>query len=371
MDVKKILAFVVNPIAGMGGAVGLKGTDGLYREAIERGAKPVAPRRAYRYLNTLKKLGVDVEFIAPSGEMGGIYLSKTGFRHRVVYHPRHPTTPDDTVEFIEIASDADAIVFLGGDGTARDVCRAKPDKPVIPIPSGVKMFSPCFAISPEAGAILTRDYLIGGADTQPCEVIDVDEELYRKGILELRRYCSLKAVKHPSYVQAGKQPTTKSEEELYNIAQYIIDMMDPNTFYVTGPGNTVKTIHKALGLRYTLLGFDVIKNKKLVDTDIDAARLMRYVLRGKTKIVISPVGGSGFLLGRGNQVITPNILSKLSVTHDLIVVSTRDKLLGRDCLYIDLEDPRLISKFPDTLRVVVGYKEYYVARICKDIDGLV
>ncbi len=273
----------------------------------------------------------------------------------------------DTINFVrEVDGEADLIVFLGGDGTARDICRADIDTPVLPVPSGVKMFSGCFALSPEAAATLTREFLRGGVEISRCEVVDIDEELYRKGVLEIRRYCSLTVVRHPEYTQSGKEATPyDAEEELEAIARQVIEDMEEEVFYITGPGRTVKKIHQLLSIDYTPLGFDAILNKSLIAKDIYEKHILEYIGRGRVKIILSPVGGSGFLLGRGNQVLTTRILSAIDIARDLIVVSPRWKLLRSRCLYIDLDDPALVSHMPSQIRVVVGYREYRVVPICR------
>ncbi len=360
------IGFIVNPIAGMGGRVGLKGTDSLYHEALRRGAKPVSPLRARRFIDRLARLGLDVEIYTARGVMGGDYLKGTGLIHRIVYDPDEPTSPGDTVEMARILSgNVDLIVFVGGDGTARDVCRGlRGETPVLGVPSGVKMYSPCFAVSPEAAATIVAYMERGETELGICEVLDLDEELYRRGILEIRRYCEVRCPRLEGYIQGGKTFTETPEEELIGIAQTVVEKMEPDIYYVTGPGRTVKRIHELLGISHTPLGFDIIRNHRLVARDVDEETILRYAGRGTIKIIVSPVGGTGFLLGRGNQVVTGRILYMIDPAEDILVVSTRTKLRGLRCLYIDLDDPGLITRFPRIVRVVVGYHEYMAIPLC-------
>jgi len=360
------IGLIVNPIAGMGGRVGLKGTDNLYLEALRRGAEPVSPLRARRFIARLAKLGVEAEIYTARGIMGGDYLRGTPLRHEIVYTPGEPTTPEDTERLAEILSRiVDIIIFVGGDGTARDVCRGlREETPVLGVPSGVKMYSPCFAVSPEAAATVIAYLGRGEAVIGRCEVLDLDEELYRRGILEIRRYCEVRCPRLEGYIQGGKSFTEAPEEEMAGIAQTVIEEMTRDTYYVTGPGRTVKKIHELLGIPYTPLGFDIIRNRRLVARDVDEETILRYTGDDRLKIVISPVGGTGFLLGRGNQVVTGRVLTRIDPARDIAVVSTRSKLRGLRCLYIDLDDPDLIPRLPRVVRVVVGYHEYMAIPIC-------
>ncbi|MEM2346930.1 MAG: hypothetical protein QW267_01410, partial [Sulfolobales archaeon] len=72
-----VIGFLVNPVAGMGGSVGLKGTDGdLYMEAVRRGGKPVAPHRALRFLKKLKERLNELKFVVPPKSMGWEYVKE-------------------------------------------------------------------------------------------------------------------------------------------------------------------------------------------------------------------------------------------------------------------------------------------------------
>ena len=52
MESKK-LGLIINPVAGLGGSVGLKGSDGMVEEALARGAVPQSERRAQVALQEL------------------------------------------------------------------------------------------------------------------------------------------------------------------------------------------------------------------------------------------------------------------------------------------------------------------------------
>jgi NAD+ kinase len=114
------IGFLINPIAGMGGRVGLKGTDGVADEALRRGAKPTANARAVDTLRELKHL-IDglpsppaVEWLTASGNMGHDALRTAGFTAIEIVHSA-PIAPSasDTRNVVErfIAANADLVLF--------------------------------------------------------------------------------------------------------------------------------------------------------------------------------------------------------------------------------------------------------------------
>src|SRR5256885_6827381 len=186
------VGFVVNPIAGLGGRVGLKGTDGVAEQALAAGAKPTAPDRARAFAEafvgvTKDDLDLTFHWVTAAGDMGAGPLKLAGVhpdRIEVVHIPGQPSTSEDTRIVVEesIASEVELILFCGGDGTARDVAAAAKDRvPIVGIPAGVKMHSGLFAISPRAAADLLVAFLRGDLRVGTAEILDLDEEAYRKG----------------------------------------------------------------------------------------------------------------------------------------------------------------------------------------------
>ena len=370
----KRACFVVNPLAGIGGPLALKGSDGeAGREALRRGARLVAPERARRFTAQLARLlaGSGVELLTAGGVMGADYLRGAGLGYEVVYEPRGwPTRREDTVATVKecLRRGAELVVFVGGDGTARDVVAAgagSEETPVLGVPAGVKMYSSVFAETPEAAAEVVADWARGRASPCSGEVLDIDEEAFRRGRLSVRLYAVAYTLCHPLMVGSSKQPSPETSEERENrgaIARYIAENMEDCTLYILGPGSTVKAIADALGVEKTLLGVDAVHNRRLVGKDLDEESLYRLIAEhrrrgGRVRIIVTPIGGQGFILGRGNQQLSPRVIREAGGKEAIIVIATHGKLRGLRRLRVDTGDSGLDSELAGYLRVVTDYGE--------------
>jgi len=352
------VGFLLNPVAGMGGAVGLAGTDGQVAEALRRGAVPRAADRAVQALSLLRR--DDIAWYTCAGAMGEDVLACAGIdRSTVLYRPGIPTTAGDTKAACRAFLDAgvDLVVFCGGDGTARDVVDAVGRSvPILGIPAGVKMYSAVFAGNPAAAADLIRQ--AGRIPCRDSEVMDVDEEAYRSGRLAARLYGYACVPFIPERTQGGKQVFEQQDEERAkdDIAAFIAEIVMPDTLYIIGAGSTTARIMERLGLAPTLLGVDAVRDGEVVARDADERTLLSLLDRyPQAKIVVSPIGAQGFVLGRGNQQISPAVLRKAGLSN-LIVVATPGKLAGTPLLYVDSGEPALDREVGDTLLVVSGYR---------------
>ncbi len=353
------MGFLVNPVAGMGGAVGLKGTDGLVEEALARGAVAVAPRRAEAALAGL--VGLDVLFLTAAGDMGEASLRRYGLRCRVVHRPSGTSTAEDTREVCRcfIEEGVDLIVFSGGDGTARDVAGVVGSRvPIIGIPAGVKMHSGVFAVSPQAAGELIRGYLEGNLQTRETEILDVDEEKYRAGTLDTKIYGVAAVPYQPVLVQERKQIYAASSEEDFKeeIAAFASEFMQDGSAYILGAGTTTAKIAELLGVEKTLLGVDLVKDGRVICRDASESDLLREIEAvGRTKIVVSPIGAQGFILGRGSQQISPQVLRKAG-PENLIIVATPHKLKETPRLMVETGDPELDEIISGRRQVICGYR---------------
>lgn len=366
---RKRVGIIVNPIAGMGGSVGLRGTDGdAYLKALERGAKPVSPQRALDFLNSIRSN--QFELVVARGIMGEEVVKVSRQRSKLVGtlgNIKSHTSREDTINVARAMKDiVDIIVFVGGDGTARDIYEAVGTSiPVLGVPSGVKMYSSVFAISPVAAAHLLDYYLEGKTALVEREVMDVDEEAFRGDSLSLKLYGYLIVPSHVNLLQSSKTIYSGEDEELTKeaIAEYVIEGMEPNIPYVLGPGTTVKAICRKLGLNCTTLGVDVILNKELLVRDASESDLYELLKRyRRMKIVVTPIGGQGFLFGRGNQQISWRILSMINPS-DIIVVSTERKIRELPHLIVDTGNTSIDRKLSGYIKVLFDYNKYTVKKV--------
>ncbi len=367
----KTIGLIVNPVAGMGGAVGLKGTDGkaIVNRARSLGAKPVAPARAEAFLAELNPVESGVRLVVGAGSMGEDEAKSAGFTYKVLGERKKETSAEDTVAIAKKMVDAGValLVFCGGDGTARDIQRTvNMNVPVLGVPTGVKMHSAVFAVNPQAAAGVTIRFLYGELSLREAEVMDVDEKAFREGRLSAELYGYVLTPYEPHLIQANKLASPMTESELRNqaaIAIHIIENMKPDVAYIIGPGTTTRTIGDLLDAKKTLLGVDIFYNKKIVASDVNEKQILEAISGKTAQIIVTPIGGQGFIFGRGNQQISPEVIRRVGLDN-IVVVATESKLRSLKTLRVDTGDPNLdVALRSRKLKVVADYKTEYVARI--------
>ena len=354
----KKIGLIVNPIAGMGGSVGLKGTDGeTVKEAIALGAEPTTPKRIEETLSLIQRK--DLYFLVAPGKMGEDYLKRFDFKFEVASKIGKDTNADDTKRIVleMLKKGIKLLIFVGGDGTARDIYDAVGlTIPVVGIPSGVKMFSPVFALSPKAAAQIIDN---NSSQLIEEEVLDIDEDAFRAGKLGAKLYGYLKVPKNIELLQGEKEPSNLSkpeEQSKEEIAKYLLENIERDTLYILGPGTTLSTIAEKLNIQKTLLGIDAIFNEQLVGSDLNEKGLLGIIKKhGKTKIILTPIGGNGFIFGRASKQFTPKVL-KLIDKKDVIVVATENKISRLECLRVDTGDTETDNKLKGQVKVITGYK---------------
>ncbi len=360
----KTLGFIVNPVAGMGGAVGLKGTDGktILNKAISLGAKPIASKRAETFLAELVAAKESLRLIVGVGNMGEAEAKKFGLKFEVKGESKSETTSQDTKKIAKqmLASGVDLLVFCGGDGTTRDILNAVGLKvPVLGVPTGVKMHSAIFAVTPQAAARVAIWYLWGGLPLREAEVMDVDEQAFREGHLSAELYGYMLSPFEPHLIQGNKLESPMTENEVRNqaaIAIYIIEEMKKGTVYIVGPGTTTRTIGDLLDQKKTLLGVDLFQDKRIIASDVNEKQILEATKGQAAWIIVTPIGGQGFIFGRGNQQISSKVIRQVGLDN-IVVVATKSKLDRLKSLRVDTGDPELDKDLrAHEINVVIDYR---------------
>lgn len=369
------MGFIVNPIAGMGGRVGLKGTDGVSKKAVAMGAEPIAPVRAVEFLKKMKQLPVKprIDILTCPSIMGEAEVKSAGLSAKVLkMRLGFETTAEDTKLAVKLmlASKVDLIVFVGGDGTARDILDAMKglsETPVLGVPSGVKMYSGIFAVNPLDAAEIVEAFAKETTEMMDFEIIDVDETAVRSDRFSMRLYGLLKGPFVPMLIQGSKQVSPETVDEHENqtaVSRFIIEEMNPKGTYILGPGTTIKRLADLLGIEKTLLGIDIYKNGTVIK-DVNEKKILQEIKDWQnTWIVLSPIGRQGMLLGRGNQQISPEIIKRVG-KEKIIVGATKSKIRGVEggILRVDTGDMKVDASLRGYIKVATDYREWRLMRV--------
>lgn len=364
------LGLIINPLAGLGGSVALKGSDGMAAEALALGAVPMAGERAAVALRQLLDVKDQFQVLTVSGEMGADLCQQLGLNYQVCYTPTsHPTVATDTEQaaLAIAAQGVDLLLFAGGDGTARNLCSVLGESTtVLGIPAGCKIHSGVYAISPQAAGKLVQRLVSGQLVTlAEAPVMDIDESAFRDGVVKARRYGEMRIPAELRYVQSVKAAGKESEElVLDDLAAYVAGLMEDNVRYVMGSGSTVAAVMAELGLANTLLGVDVVENGQLLARDVTATQLLQLVTDYPSKLVITLIGGQGHVFGRGNQQLSPAVIKAIG-RENIMLLATKTKLqqLNGRPLLADTGDQALDNALHGLLNVLTGYNDYVIYRL--------
>jgi len=370
---RKKLGFIVNPIAGMGGRVGLKGSDGseILKKALELGAVPESPVRASQALTRMKSIRDDIEIITYPYHMGQYEAANLGFTARVIGKTaENETTAADTEEAVKamLEMGVDIILFAGGDGTARNIHDVVGMKvPVLGIPTGVKIHSGVYATSPANAGDLVYKFLNKSQKVvlKEAEVMDIDEEAFREDRVSARLYGYMKVPYERTLLQSAKAGSSAGEAvSMDSIASEVINGMEEDWLYIMGPGTTSRAVMDKLSLKNTLLGVDVVCNKTLLASDVNEQELLTLLEGKKAKIVVTIIGGQGYIFGRGNQQISHRVIRRVGI-ENVVVISTESKILALEGnpLMVDTGDQEMNKELSGYVKVVTGLGKYMAYRV--------
>ncbi len=374
------LGVIINPYAGLGGSVGLKGSDGeaIRSEALARGAEQRAPARMQRTLESIGELNQQIEVICFAGDMGEVAAKNAGFIPRIIgVAKNNPSEAEDTCAAAQalMNEQADLILFAGGDGTARLIADVVGTvQPVLGVPSGVKMHSGVYAISPEAAGEILKQLLTGKlVNIAERDVKDIDEEAFRNGQVRARFYGTLLVPEDSQNLQQVKNAGTERDElAQLDVAQEMIDQLQTDTLYLVGPGSTTHLFLQELGLEGSLLGVDLLLHNKLIALDVSAPQIVQQLdnFTGQVKIIITAIGGQGHILGRGNQQFTPAIVRRIG-KDNIYIIAARGKILALDGrpLLVDTNDPQLDKQLVGYWPVITGYRDTIIYPVGYTTEG--
>lgn len=365
MDLR--VGLIVNPFAGLGGPVALRGSDGMADEAIRRGSAPQATARAIAALRALRPLSDSLMLLTGSGALGAEAAIGAGLRYSVVHQGASPTTRADTAALTTALAgmQPDLLLFAGGDGTARDISArlAKP-LPTLGIPAGVKMYSGVFATTPQAAGNLALQFLHSPARrTRQVEVMDVDEARLRRDDIAPELFGYMTSPEDARLLQ-GKKLRSSPGESVHSeaIAQFIVETIDAEGLYFVGPGSTTWSLKHKLSGQPSMLGVDVYRGRHLIAGDATASDLERLTAGQNAQALVTCIGGQGHVFGRGNQQFSPPVLAALGLKR-VTVLATPHKLAtlnGRPFI-ADVGNAQAAASMTGYVKVVTGYRSesYY------------
>ncbi len=378
------IGLVVNPDAGLGGRLGLKGSDGQAKYARSMGAEDRAGPRVSETLSYFSKIHNsfdEIHWYTSNGRMGSQWIPrdiKVG-NLNLIHESSGSTSPSDTFKLVSllIDSEIDLILYAGGDGTTRDIVSTldlndSSSIPIIGIPCGVKMHSGCFASSPKAGAEVLSSWLNEELLLSSTEVLDLDEDKYRNGEWVVRLYAEAKTPASPRWMQGAKMrvEATGEDEIIEGLADHIRELLiNEERMIIWGSGGTLRTISNMVGFNGTVLGIDATLGNKQIGTDLNEQQLIDILdsHKGEITLLLSPMGGQGFLIGRGNLQLSPSVLNRIPIGEILGVV-TPAKLLSVRRLRIETGDQDLDQRFSEKkyMKVLQGYRTTRVLPIMVD-----
>ncbi len=382
------LGLVINPVAGVGGSVALKGSDDMVEHALALGAELKANTRTQTALSVLLPYQNEIMVYTVNNQMGEQAAKNLGFNVKLVYQTRNDNTQSsDTEHAISalLAEQVDIILFAGGDGTARNIAKVValnteqksqqsmlPQVPVLGIPAGCKIHSGVYAITPTAAGRVVELMITKQLVTlTEGDVMDIDESLFRQGVVKAKRFGEMKIPSELRYVQAVKSGGKESDElVLHDISEDIIANMSDNNenLFIIGSGSTTNFLMSELGLKNTLLGVDLVQNEALIASDVTEKQLWQQLMLSKknqqnVKLVITLIGGQGHIFGRGNQQLSPRIIRFISEQHggkeNIIIIATKMKLtaLNHQPLISDTGDNKLDQLLSGFMPITTGYKD--------------
>ena len=393
------IGIVVNPDAGLGGRLGFKGSDGRAAEARAAGAEDRAGPRMKLALEALQSLlssslnrsDVDLECLGWGGRMGGTWMTEPTEKMTFTSIGLTPTetSVEETSQLVRdlVGGGVEAILYAGGDGTTRDIAntlesigKEAQEIPLIGVPGGVKMHSGCFATTPKAAAEVTLAFLLGDLRCAITEVMDLDEEIYQEGIWKVRMYGEAWTPSSPRFMQGAKEQVERTSESdtIEGLAQHVESLLSSqdDLMVIWGSGGTLRRMGEFCGEELTLLGIDIlgpaVNGERQSHTDLNEQQLPEVIAQHVDEsgherprlLLLSPMGGQGFLIGRGNLQLSPDVLRMIGI-ENILGVATPAKLIGLNAVRIDTGEVELDQVFQTKrfIKILQGFRTTRLIRI--------
>lgn len=370
------LGLIINPVAGIGGRVALKGSDGeeIQQLAMQRGAIPLAEQRMQQALQMLLAYKDRVHIYTAANVMGENLCKSLGFNFTLVNSMAHTqTSADDTEKTVQLCIEQgiDLLLFAGGDGTARNVYHALENvssvPPVIGVPAGCKIHSAVYAVTPtHAGELLSLIVKGRALALTEASVMDIDEDEFRQDRVKAKLHGYLNVPAENQFMQNMKEGGISHKEiTLQDIAAFIEETMEDDVLYLIGSGTTPKAILDAIQLPHTLLGIDAVKDKQLLASDVGEQQIQDLLkTHKKVRLIVTVIGGQGHVFGRGNQQISPDVIRRIGL-ENIVIISTPEKIqsLNGQPMRVDTGDEKLNKSLYGMVPVITGYDEKTLYRI--------
>ena len=393
------IGIVVNPDAGLGGRLGFKGSDGRAAEARAAGAEDRAGPRMTLALDSLQTLlssslnrsDAAIECFGWNGRMGGSWVPETqnNMTFTSIGETPKETSVADTEKLVTalINTEVEAILYAGGDGTTRDIANTlekigkdAQEIPLIGVPGGVKMHSGCFATTPKAAAEVTLAFMIGDLRCAITEVMDLDEEIYQEGVWKVRMYGEAWTPSSPRFMQGAKEQVERTSEAdtIEGLAQHVKSLLssENDLMVVWGSGGTLRRMGDFCGHQLTLLGIDIlgplVNGERKLYSDLNEQQLLDILSshvdeNGNPRprlLLLSPMGGQGFLIGRGNLQLSPDVLRMIGIDN-ILGVATPAKLIGLNAVRIDTGEVELDQVFQKKrfMKILQGFRTTRLIRV--------
>jgi predicted polyphosphate/ATP-dependent NAD kinase len=108
----------------------------------------------------------------------------------------------------------------------------------------------------------------------------------------------------------------------------------------------------------------VVYNGELIASDAGEKELLAIIQVKQAKIIVTVIGGQGYIFGRGNQQISAEVIRQVG-KENIIVVATKEKILALEqgILLVDTGSEEVNNLLRGYIKVVTGYREELICKV--------